>query len=82
MKGYRDPDIAFDLDALGREGNIIAISDETRPAYDMEKLYRNNRNNLIGKYIESFAGAEADSVEYGALCEGIAALMETRRGEA
>ena len=52
------------------------------PAYDMEKLYRNNRNNLIGKYIESFAGAEADSVEYGALCEGIAALMETRRGEA
>ena len=48
----------------------------------MEKLYRNNRNNLIGKYIESFAGAEADSVEYGALCEGIAALMETRRGEA
>ena len=82
LKGYRDPDIAFDLDALGRQGNIIAISDETRPAYDMEKLYRNNRNNLIGKYIESFAGAEADSVEYGALCEGIAALMETRRGEA
>ena len=82
LKGYRDPDIAFDLDALGRQGNIIAISDETRPAYDMEKLYRNNRNNLIGKYIESFSGAEADSVEYGALCEGIAALMETRRGEA
>ncbi len=80
IKGYRDPDILFDLDALDERGNIIDITDETRPAWDLEKLYRNNRNNLIGRYIESFSGAEKDSVEYRALFEGISALMETRRG--
>ena len=70
----------FDLDALDGRGNIIDILDETKPAWDLEKLYRNNKNNLIGRYIESFSGAEKDSVEYTALCEGISALMETRRG--
>lgn len=80
LKGYRDPDILFDLDALDRRGNIIDIADETKPAWDLEKLYRNNKNNLIGRYIESFSGAEKDSVEYRALFEGISALMETRRG--
>lgn len=80
LKGYRDPDILFDLDALDRRGNIIDIVDETKPAWDLEKLYRNNKNNLIGRYIESFSGAEKDSVEYRALFEGISALMETRRG--
>lgn len=80
LKGYRDPDTLFDLDALDRRGNIIDIADETKPAWDLEKLYRNNKNNLIGRYIESFSGAEKDSVEYRALFEGISALMETRRG--
>ena len=80
LKGYRDPDTLFDLDALDRRGNIIDIVDETKPAWDLEKLYRNNKNNLIGRYIESFSGAEKDSVEYRALFEGISALMETRRG--
>ena len=80
LKGYRDPDILFDLDALDRRGNIIDIVDETKPAWDLEKLYRNNKNNLIGRYIESFSGAEKDSVEYRALFEGVSALMETRRG--
>ena len=80
LKGYRDPDTLFDLDALDRRGNIIDIVDETKPAWDLEKLYRNNKNTLIGRYIESFSGAEKDSVEYRALFEGISALMETRRG--
>ena len=80
LKGYRDPDILFDLDALDRRGNITDITDETKPAWDMEKLYRNNKNNLIGRYIESFSDAEKDSVEYRALFEGVSALMETRRG--
>ena len=80
LKGYRDPDTLFDLDALDRRGNIIDIVDETKPAWDLEKLYRNNKNNLSGRYIESFSGAEKDSVEYRALFEGISALMETRRG--
>ena len=80
LKGYRDPDIMFDPDALDTKGNVVGIVDETKPAWDLEKLSRIHKNNLIGKYIESFSGAEKDSVEYEALCEGIDALMETRRG--
>lgn len=80
LKGYRDPDILFDLDSMDPMGNVIQITDETRPFYDLAKLYRNNQNNLIGKYIESFSKAGKDTVEYEALCQGIRALMETRRG--
>lgn len=80
LKGYRDPDILFDPGALDPMGNVTDITDETKPAWDMEKLYLKNRSNLIGRYIESFAGADPDSAEYAALCEGISALMETRRG--
>ena len=35
LKGYRDPDTLFDLDALDRRGNIIDIVDETKPAWDL-----------------------------------------------
>ena len=39
-----------------------------------------NKGNILGQYIESLEGYPADSLEYQALCEGVRALMETRRG--
>lgn len=78
LKGQRDPDILFDLGQLDTFGNILEITDETRPAYDYGKLLMHNRGNLLGRYIESFAGVGEDSLEYAALCEGVQALLETR----
>ena len=46
--------------------------------YAFERLLEQNRENFLGSYIESFLGAEEDSAEYQALCEGVCALMETR----
>ena len=61
-------------------GNIIELTDETRPAYEFEKLMDQNQDNLLGQYIKSLKDYEEDSIEYMALCEGVQALMETRRG--
>ena len=48
---------------------MLEILDETIPAYDFEKLYAENKETLLGRYIEKFAGCEEGSVEYCALCE-------------
>lgn len=81
LTGYRAPELNLDYRAMDRYGNIIDILDHTRPAYDFEKLKRLNKDNLIGHYIQSFSGEEETSIEYEALCEGINALMETKRGQ-
>lgn len=81
LRGLRAPELRLDYQALDSMGNIVELADETRPAYDFEKLLRLNQDNLIGHFIQSFSDEEKDSVEYEALCEGISALMETRRGQ-
>lgn len=77
--GFRDPDILFDLSGFDVYGNIVELTDKTKPAYDFEKLKRQNKNNILGCLIEEWGNCEKESVEYLALCEGVQALMETRR---
>lgn len=79
LTGFRDPEARFDLSQMDVYGNLVGITDGTNPAYDFEKLRRQNADNLLGKYIESFRGAEAGSVEYEALCRGVHALIETKK---
>lgn len=71
--------MVFRTDIMKGEGNIIEVVDETHPAYDFERLKRENEGNLIARYIERFAGCDRDSEEYEALCEGVEALLENRR---
>ena len=80
LRGYRSPEMLFDIENLDVYGNVIEVQDETLPAYDFLKLQRQNQQNLIGKFIASFSDSPEDSIEYQALCEGVAALMETKRG--
>lgn len=79
LEGLKDPDIRFDLAGMDPFGNVVEIIDHTRPAYDFGKLLGRNRENLMGRFIESFGEAELGSVEYQALCEGVQALLETKR---
>lgn len=81
LQGFRDPDIVFGTEWMDYHGNILEIIDETKPAYDFQKLREENRENLIGKYIEAFAGCPEDSVEYQALYEGVRALLENTSGD-
>lgn len=80
LTGARDPENFFDLEQLDPYGNVIDLVDATYPAYDLERLKEQNRENILGQFIESLEGNDEDSMEYQALCEGVQALMETRRG--
>lgn len=75
LKGFRDPDILFDLTGMDVYGNILEIADETVPAYDFEKIRTQNSSNLIGKYIESFRESVPGTIEYEAMQEGVHALL-------
>lgn len=80
LKGFRSPDTLFDLKTLDVYGNIIEIADDTKPAYNFAKIKQQNRDNILGSLIEHLEGYGEDSVEYRAMCEGVQAFMETRKG--
>lgn len=80
ITGFRSPDILFDLQSMDVYGNIVELVDDTKPFYDFEKIKWQNKDNILGKFIGQLEGYGEDSVQYRALCEGVQALMETRRG--
>lgn len=41
------------MNHLAEEGCVLEILDETIPAYDFEKLYAENKETLLGRYIEN-----------------------------
>ncbi len=82
LKGRRSAEVEFDTRHMDEFGNILEITDRSRPAYDFEKLLRENPENLIGKYIGAFAGCTEESVEFQAMCEGVEALLENKGQQA
>ncbi len=78
LTGKRDADIVFDAGRLAEGQNILEIEDRTSPAYDFEKLYEENQDTILGRYIGRFLGCEEGSTEYRALCEGVDALLGSR----
>lgn len=75
IRGYRNPDMEFDKEALVHLGNIVEITDESRPCYDLEKLKVQQDGTLIGEYIRCFEGRDSE-VERKALYYGLQALLE------
>lgn len=76
LKGFRDSDIDFESLSLEVGESVLEIVDETKAAYDLEKLMTENADNLIGRYIRLLEGCEEGSVEQLALYEGVQALLE------
>ena len=79
LNGKRDPDVQFDTDRMAGGRNILEIADETSPAYDFERLYAEHADTILGRYIGQFRDCREGSVEYAALCEGVEALLGSRR---
>ena len=52
--GFRDPDFEISIDDVENIGNIVSVEDETVPDYDFEELYDDNRDNILGMFIEKF----------------------------
>ena len=80
LTGFRDPEMQYNYESIENCGNIVELVDATKPAYDFDKLQMQNADNILGAYIESLREYDEDSIEYLALCAGVQALMETRRG--
>lgn len=76
LTGKRDPETEFNTYYMDPYENIVEIEDLTKAAYDYEKIYYKNKDNIIGRYIESFKGAKEGTKEYTAMEEGVAALLK------
>lgn len=80
VQGSRNVDTEFDFTGMDDLGNILEFVDRTKPSYDYKKIYEENKDNILGKYIEKLQDCLEGTLEYQALMEGISALIETRKG--
>lgn len=78
LKGFRDADMELFEEELLAGGNVLEAADETKAAYDLGRIQKENQDNLLGRYIGLFEGCEEGSIEEMALYEGVQALMETK----
>lgn len=78
LVGWRDPDVVFSAEGLMRLGNVVGVTDDSRPDYDVERLFKVYKGSLIGRYIEEFAGDDSPEGKK-ALSYGLHALLEGKR---
>ena len=78
LEGLRSEDLAFSVERLMQAGNVVQVTDRTRPAYRIEQLKREYAGSLIGAYAEYFDGAEGE-LEQKALYYGLEALLNARQ---
>ena len=80
LTGKRDPDIAFEVNHLAEEGCVLEILDETIPAYDFEKLYAENKETLLGRYIEKLQVVKREVLSIVRFVKAWEALLTGNRG--
>lgn len=79
LQGTRNPEIEFLTESLKALGRIVEIQDNTIPDYDYETLWSENRNNLIGIFIEGIRrSGKSDEIADKALYYGIDALIKAK----
>ncbi len=79
LEGKRDPEIILDTKAIYSIGNIVEVVDWVLPDYDFDKLYIENKDNLIGAYISKIrTESENEEIVERALYYGIEALLNTK----
>lgn len=75
IRGRRHPGVQFDTEMIRSCGMVLTVRDESVPALHLEELKEQYRGQLIGRYIESFEGAQRGSIEEKALLAGLEALL-------
>lgn len=75
LRGRKSGDLNIDLRILEKHYNIYEIVENVYLDYDIEQLLQDNRNNLIGKYIETFIDSTDDEVSNKALHYGVEAIL-------
>lgn len=77
LMGYTPLAGKIRLDSLEQDYFITEIIDKTKRNYDIDKLYEENRENILGKFIERMRQLD-DPVAKEAMELGIEALLETK----
>ena len=76
IQGTRSPGSLLLAERLKSMGNIVEVLDESRPAYDLDKLQEQYKGTLIGDYIEQFQNKGSRPVVEGkALYHGLQSLL-------
>ncbi|BCN28957.1 metallophosphoesterase family protein [Anaeromicropila herbilytica] len=79
IEGRKDIDIIYDMEAIYELGKIYDVIDNTILDYDFDQLYEDNKDNMIGLYIDSICNAkEEDDVIQKALYYGMEALLKAK----
>ncbi len=79
IQGIRDEMIRFDREAIRALGNVLEVEDQSVPDYDFDALYLENKDNIIGMFIQRIReNTNQDEVARKALYYGIEALLGAR----
>lgn len=79
LEGSRGVDITFDEEEFLTLGHITQVEDHTIPDYNFDELYLENKDNIIGMFIDKIQSLEYDDeVIDKALYLGVKALMKLK----
>lgn len=79
ISGFRDVDFELDERMLMRLGRVLAVHDHSVPNYDFQRIYDENKDNIIGMYIRHISEMEiSDDLKAKALCYGMKAFYQTK----
>ena len=76
LTGFREPDVTFDEEVIRQAGRIVDVTDETVPAYDLERLQEAHAHDLVSRYIQELNVPDAGERERKALFYGLQALLD------
>ncbi len=75
LTGTYDPECPIDPDSFKLSGNIYRITDETVPDYDLEQLYREHADDVIGMFIHDLNTEPKEPLKQKAIYYGLQALL-------
>ena len=79
LRGFRDVDFELDERLLLRLGRVLSVTDASVPDFDFERIYAENKDNIIGLYIRHISDMDiSDSLKMKALCYGLKALYQMK----
>lgn len=79
IKGNRNPVFEIIFEDLASTCNLAEIVDKTIPDYDFEQIYSENKDNILGMFVDRYINSDEplDSIKERALQYGTRALLDS-----
>ena len=79
IKGKRNPVFEIIFEDLASTCNLAEIVDKTIPDYDFEQIYNENKDNILGMFVDRYinSGESLDTIRERALQYGTRALLDS-----